>query len=189
VNGRAPCRRRREGGAVAVEAALVTPLLLLLIFGIIEFGMFFKDYLAVSSASRAGVRIASAEPRMATFADDAANAVLREGAALNPELIEEVWVYDADSDGYPEGGSGSFTSCSPCVKYKYDSATETMKAYSDTWPASAQNACQNDPGRDSVGIYVQYEHTSVSGLVFETTTITDHTVLSLEPIPSTQTCK
>jgi len=188
VNVRA-ASRRGDRGAVAVEAALVTPIFVLLLFGIIEFGMFFKDYLAVSSASRAGVRIASAEPRIATYADDAAAAVLQEGSALNPNRIEEIWVYDADSNGYPVGGTSDFTSCSKCVKYHYDSSTETMKKYSDSWPAITQNACAKDVNRDSVGIYVQYTYNSVTGLIFEAVGIRDHTVMSLEPIPATQTCK
>ena len=39
------------------------PALLLLIVGLLEFGLAFKDQLAITSAVRAGARIASAEPR------------------------------------------------------------------------------------------------------------------------------
>ena len=174
---------------MAVEAALVTPLFILLLFGIIEFGMFFKDYLAVSSASRAGVRIASAEPRMATFADDAAAAVLREGSALKPTSIKEVCVYKSDANGYPVGGSSAFTSCTSCVQYRYDAATDTMKEYSDSWPATSHNACADDVAHDSVGVFIRYSYSSVTGLIFKSTDITDHTVMRFEPIPATQTCK
>ena len=49
--------RRRSGdrGASAVEAAIVTPVVMAMLFGIIEFGFFFKDYLAVAAGVRAGV--------------------------------------------------------------------------------------------------------------------------------------
>lgn len=46
-------------GASAVEFALVLPLLVLLVFGIIEFGRIYNTYLAVTHAAREGARIAS----------------------------------------------------------------------------------------------------------------------------------
>jgi Flp pilus assembly protein TadG len=46
-------------GAAAVEFALVLPLLLALLFGIMEFGLVFKDQLAVLQAAREGSRIAA----------------------------------------------------------------------------------------------------------------------------------
>ena len=53
--------RHRRGqpadtGASAVEFALVVPLLLLLVFGIIQFGMTFGQILALNNASRQGAR-------------------------------------------------------------------------------------------------------------------------------------
>ena len=50
-------RKRSERGAVAVEAALVTPILLILVFGIIEMGFLMKDDIALTSAVRNGGRI------------------------------------------------------------------------------------------------------------------------------------
>lgn len=46
-------------GQVLVEAALVLPILLMLLFGIIEFGRIFNTYLIVSNASREGARLAA----------------------------------------------------------------------------------------------------------------------------------
>jgi Flp pilus assembly protein TadG len=49
-------RTTREDGAAAVEMALVLPILLLLVFGIIEFGFIFNRYISVTHAAREGVR-------------------------------------------------------------------------------------------------------------------------------------
>lgn len=55
-----PSRRGRgEGGASALEFALVVPVLLLIIFGIIEFGFMFQAQLALTHAAREGARLAS----------------------------------------------------------------------------------------------------------------------------------
>ena len=51
-------RRRRDDGAAAVELALVLPILLLLVFGIISFGIIFAQQLAVNNGVRQGVRSA-----------------------------------------------------------------------------------------------------------------------------------
>lgn len=50
---------KSERGAAAVEFALVLPVFLLLVLGIITFGLIFKDYLGISHAAREGVRWAA----------------------------------------------------------------------------------------------------------------------------------
>ena len=59
----AASRRRnkshRERGAAAVEMALVTPLLIAMIVGIIDFSRVFNAELQLSQAAREGVRMAS----------------------------------------------------------------------------------------------------------------------------------
>ncbi len=190
-------RRRGSRGAVAVEAALVTPILIVLVFGMIDFGMLFKDYLAVTSASRAGARIASAEPRQAAFAQDAADQVLIEGSALNTSDILEVWVYKAQSKtqsypGYPVGGTNTFAACSTCVKFKpvkTGSTWNMVQQPGSTWTASSQNACAGDVNRDSVGVYVKYAHPATVGLFFDTFDLRDHTVMSFEPLTVAAQCK
>ncbi len=52
-------RPRGERGAVAVEFALIVPLLMLLVFGIMEFGYMLNRDTVVSNASRDGARVAS----------------------------------------------------------------------------------------------------------------------------------
>lgn len=54
-------RRRGERGAVLVEAAIVLPVVLTLLLGVIEFGFVWKDKLALSTGVRAGARVGSAD--------------------------------------------------------------------------------------------------------------------------------
>ncbi len=51
--------RARDRGAAAVEFALVLPLLLLLVFGIIDFGRLLNAQLTLTQAAREGVRLAA----------------------------------------------------------------------------------------------------------------------------------
>jgi len=52
-------KKRGERGAVAVEFALILPLLVLLLFGIIEFGQAYNAYITVTHAAREGARLAA----------------------------------------------------------------------------------------------------------------------------------
>src|SRR3954453_23719727 len=100
-------RRRGRGqrGAVAVEAALVTPVLIILVFGIIEFALIMRDYVAVSSAVRVGARIASANPGAGlcsaqpspcapattpALAQQAADAIRQAGTAMPKDSIDYI---------------------------------------------------------------------------------------------------
>jgi Flp pilus assembly protein TadG len=49
-------RRRREDGAALVEFALILPVLVLLLFGLIDFGFIYNDYLQVRQGVRDGAR-------------------------------------------------------------------------------------------------------------------------------------
>lgn len=53
---RSRLRSGSEDGAAAVEFALVVPLLLTLLFGIIEFGSYFNAQIVASNAAREAVR-------------------------------------------------------------------------------------------------------------------------------------
>src|SRR4051812_12179606 len=48
-----------ERGQTMVEFALVVPVLLLILFGILQFGITFKNYLALTDAVRSGARVAA----------------------------------------------------------------------------------------------------------------------------------
>lgn len=80
--------RRRvhaDRGAAAVEFALVVPVLLLLVFGIIDYGLFLSDNLAVKQGIREAAREAVVSDRVAC--DDASLDCL---AALAEERIGAV---------------------------------------------------------------------------------------------------
>lgn len=176
---------RRERGAAAVEAVLVTPLFLLLVVGIMEFALFFQNNLSASDAVKAGVRMASAEPRNANFAQDAADRVATAGGAMNKNNIEELWVYKANpTDEFPQGSS-SFANCTACVKFDWDGAQFTP-TYSN-WPSTTQRACAAGT-LDRVGVYLQLRHDSLTQMAFTTLTIREANVLGFEPIPVANGC-
>jgi Flp pilus assembly protein TadG len=174
---------RRDSGAVAVETAAVSMFLVILLFGIVESSFLFKDWLSVSAAARAGARMGASEPRTSSFAQDSADQVTASLSDLNPANLQEVWVYrTTGTTGLPD--SGSFASCTTCVKFTWNATTGSLMRSSDNWPSTSQNACAGDATRDSLGVYVKYRHTSPLGFFFNNATISESTVMWVEPTSS-----
>ena len=175
-----------DSGAVAVETALVSMFLFVLLFGIVDTSFLLKDWLTVSAAARAGTRMGASEPRMANFAQDSADQVTNAISGLNPVNIQQVWVYKTTgTTGLPPG---SCTASSSCVPFTWNgtkfTATATVIA---NWPNTSQNACAADMGpapsplRDSLGVYVKYKHTAPLAFLFNNAMVSESTVMWIEP--------
>ena len=52
---------KNEKGASAVEFALILPILVILVFGIFEFGIAFNNYITITHAAREGARLAAVD--------------------------------------------------------------------------------------------------------------------------------
>jgi uncharacterized membrane protein YgcG len=79
-----------DRGAVAVEFALIVPLLLLLVFGIINFGILFSQQLTLNNAVREGDRRAVVNDATAARTCDGILASVKNdlsGLALNPANV------------------------------------------------------------------------------------------------------
>lgn len=208
-------RRRDDRGAAAVEAALITPILCLLIFGIIEFSFLLRDYQVVSSDVRAGARIAStgagagpgtceiytgAPPctngNSPALAQNAADAIQREGSAMPPNSINYILVYRANDKGFP-GADGATTMPSTCggvancVKFTWQpnagGGTGAFRYADGTWLSKNISACF--PGNaawplNRVGVYMNATHRMMTGLFGTSITISDRAAFDFEPLPS-----
>lgn len=196
---RAP-ERRHERGAVAVEAALVTPILLLMVFGIIEMALLLRDDVAATSAVRVGARIASASANAGPgdcdvpcspanapkFGQLAADAIAKAGSAMPKDSIDEVWVYKANDKGYPgTNGSTAMTCGTDCVRYTWNSGLDQFRYAGGSWPSSSVNACTNSA--DAVGVYLKVTHGFVTHIFGDGVSLSDHAVMAFEPL-ETLTC-
>jgi Flp pilus assembly protein TadG len=74
----------REHGQALVEMALILPVLLLLLMGIVQFGIIFSGQIAVASAAREGARIA------AVGADDVEIALVVQNALEGSVFLENI---------------------------------------------------------------------------------------------------
>lgn len=75
---------RNEGGAAAVEFALLLPVLILLVVGIVQFGMTFFQWLEIVHAAREGARWASLENPVS----EVRQKVIEAAPGLKPQIAD-----------------------------------------------------------------------------------------------------
>lgn len=78
---------RNEQGQTMVEFALVVPLLCLILFGVLQFGALYNDYVTLTDASRVGARKATVS-KYEVNPEAAAEAAARNSATgLDPDKL------------------------------------------------------------------------------------------------------
>jgi Flp pilus assembly protein TadG len=115
-----PYRKRSgERGAAAVEFALVVPLLITLVFGIVDFGYAINRYAMINNATREGARAASLSQSAATVVavtKAAATSDVRPGMSVNVSCIKANLSACSSWDaGKESGGEATVT-----VSYTYN---------------------------------------------------------------------
>jgi len=113
-----PNIRRKQDGQAMVEFALVAPILLLLVFGIIQFGILLNNYLTLTDAVRAGARQAAVSRTLSDPAGTAENRVRTAAANLDtsPDVLGvTVDPYDPKSGthSWAQGGDVTVTATYP----------------------------------------------------------------------------
>jgi Flp pilus assembly protein TadG len=100
--------RQKEKGQALVEFAVVLPVLVILVFAIIQFGILFRNYLDLTDAVRAGARVAAVSREKGRGAD--AEAAVRAAASLD----------DADLDVTVNSTWARGSSVTVRAQYPYD---------------------------------------------------------------------
>jgi Flp pilus assembly protein TadG len=107
-------RPSNERGQTLVEFAALLPVLCLLLFGIIQFGVVFHDYLTVTDASRVGARKAAVSRLGGDMGAAAEAAAIEAATSLNDGPVTATC--DADDWDTP----GSDVSCTVTYPYSID---------------------------------------------------------------------
>jgi hypothetical protein len=151
--------------------AIVLPLLSLLVFGIVEYGLLFKEKLTIASAT------ASAARTGATMGSrDAADMRILEALEaglfdqVDSSVLISVEIFKAnETTGAKTGFVNTylFTPSVPCKWSPCPSTTPGPAVYGGSWPPADRDTTL-DPsggGLDVLGIEVEYHHSAITGLI------------------------
>jgi len=181
-------RRRDERGAALVEAALVTPVVFLLLFGVIEFGLAMKDYVSMSNGVRAGAREAAVQGRDTAADYEILRSIKKRMPGLNTNQIKRVVVFKATGPSTvvptackTAGVTGSCNSYSNSdLSRPITDFTGTGSAPDRFWAPTSRKSALSDPP-DYIGVWVQVQHDGITQMVNLTDTYDDQIVMRIEP--------
>jgi len=166
-------RATGERGAVLVEFALVMPILVMLLFGLVSAGMAWNQNLALSTAARSGARYAATLPTRATGTtmDDYLDAVAQRvidssegelGSSVTSRVICVAYWHESGSDALDQNRSRTLTN--------------TTVTRSSTTPCFADNQA----GDKRIQVSVQRSGTIQTGFWSQTVTLTQRVVFRYE---------
>lgn len=171
-----------------VEMAIVVPVFILLVFGMLEFGLAFKDKLAMAHAAGRAARVAAVQGN-----EDVADREILAGftrglsAAASVDSVKAVDIFRANPDGTPgpydryvpdkDSSCGWF----PCPDP--DEGTPVYGVPSNYPPCGRDTAWDPDDGVDTIGVRVTYTHGWVTGVLgFSEATWVETTRMRIEPV-------
>lgn len=160
-----------ERGAALLEFTIVASLLFTMLFGIVEFGLAFRDRLTVSNATQGAARVGSALGD-STDSDYEVLLSLEQSLSTLPNsglgIVKYVDVYRAKADGTPASGCPG-ANCNrynfaplvapPCL---WNPCPDPGAGYSG-WPWDPSTRDVELPGLDVLGVRVTFAHDWITG--------------------------
>lgn len=199
-------RRRDESGVALIEFALIFPILVMIVLGVAEYGLAWRDSSTVATAARAGTRTGASLAFNGQVDYSILTSVDAALADVGPARIERIVVYKASSadgrvpaactttaaDGingtcnvYRAGDlsrpSSQFTSATtPAGTPCNDSAVNAKR---DRWwcPTSRKSPSMVG-GPDFVGVWVAVRYDAITNIIPNgSVTLKDEAVMRIEP--------
>jgi len=181
-----------ERGQALVEFALVLPAFLLLVFGVVEFGLAFNAAVSVNFVSRAAALLAAEGGRSEGTDCMVLRAIEQDMTSpASPTRISSVEIYWSDSNGdqiasnvnvYTRSGSLTCTYASGTITVPYTLGTER---YPETERCDGLAGCGGlDTTVDDVGVRITYTHqwvTYVGTTIAGSITFQRSTAARMEP--------
>jgi hypothetical protein len=195
--------RNREDGQSLVEFAMIVPLFLLFLLGLLEFGMVFDHVLTIGYATREGARTGAAlanGSKMATESlgtcDDVDSYVVAAvervldspGSPVQGDLadVNQIRIYKATASG---GEVGPVNVWVPGTGPTVDGSQLNFSRSSYGWDACTRNNGTSNP--DSLGVSISYTYHAVTPLAsllrffggpgWSVLPVSDKSVMALNP--------
>lgn len=184
----------------------MSPIFLLLVFGILEYGLVYRDSLTIGDAASDGVRTAAILGAVPNADFSVMKQVRQSLSAIDPESIDRVVIFRVKAGSFkstkdaiqqmPAGCREATTSQPGCNVYPGHDAYIALQS---TPPAQAYFECNSTGDRacgyppnsrltgagntviDYVGIYIKVKHSFVTGLFGSISGLEQARILRFEP--------
>ncbi len=193
-------KRRSQRGATLIEAAIVTPLFLIIVMGMFETAFMVHDHLKVNNAAGSGLRAATVEGTTES-ADFQTLQSLRNGlSTFDPADVERIVIFRADNPNadIPTGClSVPPPPDAPCNSYvpsdfflpfvdavgnKTDHWGCGPSSRDENWcPTDRQGSLSDPGGPDHVGVYIRVRQANLTGLFGQDREVEVTRIARIEP--------
>ena len=185
-----PSTGRGDRGAVLVEATLVLPVIMMLLWGIIEFGFGWRDKITVETAARAGARTASNLSNNSLADYNALQTTVSALSSVPSANIDYIVIYNAAN---PISATCTGGASSSAVNFQCNAYAPAMFAaastnfgcgtgkYDSFWCPTTRMVVQS-AGPSYVGVYVKTHRPFITGeFGVSIPTISANAIMRLEP--------
>ncbi len=180
-----------------VEAAMVTPIFVLFVFAIFEFGLLLRSHVTLTTASGQAARAASAAASSPTADFLILQTVAHGMQAQGSDVVQRIVVFKATGpgDAVPShcltasvtGLCNHYTMADTALPYADDHGARTahwgceVGARDEAWcPLDRETDIDGD-GPDHVGVYIESRHQYLTGFIGTRQLLNETTVVRLEP--------
>jgi hypothetical protein len=175
-------RRKNEGGATLIEAAIIMPIMILIMMATLEIGLAFKDYLTVSYGTREGARVGALAGNDVNADCAIVHSVLDIiGGASSMDRFQKLQIFAADPDTgnqiIAKTNTWTFVGNDP-----YDCANDWT--IDENWPSTSRKVLFGPSSElDIIGVRVEYTHNWITGFppFSGSFTVDEQTITRLEP--------
>ncbi len=201
VDAPRPARLSGDRGAVIAEAALLTPFFVTMLFGVLEFGGAFRDYLTLTNGVNAGAREESIAGNQTNADQLTLDAIAKATNAFQAGEIQKIVVFYANS---PDASVPASCLTGPVSQNPLPRGPSTVlcnfytgsiypTSGTTTWGSCSLNT---DPDRfycpggriasvsgppDYIGVYIEIQHPWVTGLFGNSLTMSKTSLTRIEP--------
>ncbi|HEY6531886.1 MAG TPA: TadE/TadG family type IV pilus assembly protein [Acidimicrobiales bacterium] len=195
-------RCRGDEGAALVEAAFISPVFLLVLFGVLEFGGAYRDYLTVNNAAVAATRQEAVQGANVQADWLTLQAIKKASRAFPVTDIEYivVWKASGPTDSVPTNcktsgqtlGTATAPTNGSCNRF---TVSDLQSTTGDAWTCASPDPIQywcpttrkvalssnSGNGPDYLGVYIQMKHNYITGFFGKSVTLSASSVTKLEP--------
>jgi Flp pilus assembly protein TadG len=175
-------RRDPDSGAVAIETALITGLLVLIVMGAFEYGMAFRSWFGLSASSREGARVgASVGP-----VDGADCAILEAAAAAlastSGNEVVRIKIFNHDPVNGTDGANNTYRPFRDGVDDPALQRCSNWFVVNFGWNETGRDNTGTD--RDWLGVEVTYQHNWITGFLWWSGFVewSNRSIMRLEPV-------
>jgi hypothetical protein len=158
-------RRKGEDGATLVEAAIILPVLILIIVTIMELGLAFKDFLTTDFAAKEGARVGALAGNDVDADCDIIQAIVAGYSATDFDDLQGITIFEVNPSGAPMGGTSNTWTFPNNPSDDPSDCADWNQSAPGAWPPAARDVLVGGGADlDIIGITIDTQHDWITGV-------------------------